>query len=40
MVGDRGEDVHGAKRNGLRAVAVSWGYGSRAELEAEGPDAI
>lgn len=38
MVGDRGEDVLGAKANGACTVAVSWGYGSPEELEAAGPD--
>ena len=40
MVGDRGEDVLGARCNGVRAIAVSWGYGSQAELEAAAPDVI
>jgi phosphoglycolate phosphatase len=40
MVGDRGEDVLGARNNGVRAIAVSWGYGSLPELEAAGPDVI
>ena len=40
MIGDRGEDVVGAKSNGVRAIAVSWGYGSLAELEATEPEII
>jgi phosphoglycolate phosphatase len=37
MVGDRENDVAGAKEAGLRScVAVLYGYGSRAELEAAG----
>jgi phosphoglycolate phosphatase len=40
MVGDRGEDVSGARENGVRAIAVAWGYGSRAELEAARPDRL
>jgi phosphoglycolate phosphatase len=40
MIGDRAEDVHGAKSNGLRSVAVTWGYGDRKELEAAQPDRI
>lgn len=40
MVGDRAEDVLGAKRNAVRTVAVSWGYGDRYELEAASPDRI
>jgi phosphoglycolate phosphatase len=38
MVGDRGEDVDGARQNGVRSIAVTWGYGSRLELEAAQPD--
>jgi len=37
MIGDRAEDIVGAKRNGLRAVAVLWGYGEPGELEAAEP---
>jgi phosphoglycolate phosphatase len=40
MVGDRRHDVEGAHANGLRAVGVLWGYGSRAELEAAGADVL
>jgi phosphoglycolate phosphatase len=40
MIGDRAEDVHGAKSNGLGSVAVTWGYGDREELEAAQPDRI
>jgi phosphoglycolate phosphatase len=36
MVGDRASDITGSVRNGVRAVAARWGYGSRAELEAAG----
>jgi phosphoglycolate phosphatase len=38
MVGDRDKDIHGAKRNGLLAVAVSYGFGSLEELAAAEPD--
>jgi phosphoglycolate phosphatase len=38
MVGDRAEDVEGARHSGVRSIAVTWGYGSRAELEAARPD--
>jgi inorganic pyrophosphatase len=38
--GDRGEDIIGARSNGLAAIAVTWGYGDVAELEAAFPDAI
>jgi phosphoglycolate phosphatase len=40
MIGDRGEDIIGARSNGLAAIAVTWGYGDVAELEAACPDAI
>jgi phosphoglycolate phosphatase len=40
MVGDRAEDVRGAKNNGVGSVAVTWGYGEREELEAARPDRI
>ena len=36
MVGDREHDVLGAKRNGLPAGGVLYGYGSREELTAAG----
>ena len=37
MVGDRSSDILGAHRHGIRSVAVTWGYGSREELD--GADA-
>jgi phosphoglycolate phosphatase len=40
MIGDREHDVHGARAHGVAAIGVTWGYGSRAELEAAGADAI
>ena len=40
MVGDREHDVRAAKRNGLRSIGVTWGYGSVEELVASGVDAI
>lgn len=40
MVGDRRHDVEGAHANGLEAIGVLWGYGSKAELEAAGADAL
>jgi phosphoglycolate phosphatase len=40
MVGDREQDMRGARENGVRAVGVLWGYGSRTELEAGRPAAI
>ena len=35
MVGDREHDILGARRCGIQCVAVSYGYGSREELEEE-----
>jgi phosphoglycolate phosphatase len=40
MIGDREHDVRAAHANGVRAVGVLWGYGSREELEDAGADAI
>lgn len=37
MVGDRKFDIDGARANGIAAIAVTYGYGERAELEAAGP---
>ncbi len=38
MVGDREQDVKGAKENGLEVVGVLYGYGSREELVGAGAD--
>jgi phosphoglycolate phosphatase len=40
MIGDREHDVLGAKAHGVATIAVTWGYGSRAELEAAGADCL
>lgn len=40
MVGDRHFDIDGAKANGVRAVGVTWGFGSEDELREAGADAI
>lgn len=40
IVGDRGSDMTAARRNGIRAIGVSWGIGTRAELQGAGADAI
>ena len=40
MVGDRRYDIIGAHKNGLPAVGVLYGYGSREELEEAGADYI
>jgi phosphoglycolate phosphatase len=38
MIGDRAQDVTGAQDNGLFSVAVTYGFGTREELDAAGPD--
>lgn len=38
MIGDRRHDVLGARANGLRAIGVLYGYGSRQELEEAGAE--
>lgn len=40
MVGDRRYDIEGAKKAGLASMGVLYGYGSREEIEAAGPDLI
>lgn len=40
MVGDRYHDIRGAKVNGIDSIAVTYGFGSRAEIETEKPDHI
>jgi phosphoglycolate phosphatase len=40
MVGDTSHDMKMAQAAGVRAVAVTWGFHTRAELEACGPDLI
>jgi phosphoglycolate phosphatase len=40
MIGDRSYDISGAHANGLRAIGVLWGYGTRAELEQAGADRL
>ncbi len=37
MVGDRATDIHGAQHNSLKAVAVTYGYGSPEELTTANP---
>jgi phosphoglycolate phosphatase len=36
MIGDRSHDVNGAKTNGMDAIGVTYGYGSREELITAG----
>jgi phosphoglycolate phosphatase len=40
MIGDRKEDVLGAKHHGFTSVGVAWGYADPGELEAARPDHI
>jgi phosphoglycolate phosphatase len=40
FVGDRGDDMRAAKDHGLRAVGVTWGYGSKEELEEGGAEIL
>jgi phosphoglycolate phosphatase len=38
MIGDRDQDVNGAKANDMRCLGVLWGYGSKEELMGAGAD--
>lgn len=40
MIGDRDNDILGAKGNGLDCIGVLYGHGSREELQTAGADAI
>ncbi|HEX8852399.1 MAG TPA: HAD hydrolase-like protein [Pyrinomonadaceae bacterium] len=40
MVGDRKHDVWAAKRNGVRSLGVTYGYGSAEELREAGADGV
>ena len=40
MIGDRSNDIDGAKGAGIKSVGVLYGYGDREELEAAGADVI
>lgn len=40
IIGDRNYDIVGGKKNGIGTIGVSYGYGSRQELEEAWPDAI
>jgi phosphoglycolate phosphatase len=40
FIGDRGVDMEGARRHGLEAIGVTWGYGTREELARAGADRI
>ncbi|MDD2467176.1 MAG: HAD hydrolase-like protein, partial [Desulfobulbus sp.] len=38
IIGDRKYDILGGRANAIRAGAVTYGYGSMEELQAENPD--
>jgi phosphoglycolate phosphatase len=40
LIGDRLHDVEAAHANGVRCVAVLWGFGDETELRAAGADAV
>jgi phosphoglycolate phosphatase len=40
MIGDRAADIVAAKANGVRSIAVLWGYGSESELMDAGADTL
>lgn len=40
MVGDRKHDIIGAKKNNMKSIGVTFGYGSREELKEAGADYI
>lgn len=40
VVGDRADDVAAARENEVRSIGVTWGYGSRDELEEAGADSL
>lgn len=40
MVGDRAQDIGGARAHGMCSVGVRWGYAEPGELEAAGADVI
>ena len=40
MVGDRDQDVEGARANGLRSVGVTYGFGMRDEILGSSPDFV
>ena len=40
MIGDRYHDVVGARNNGVRAIGVTWGFGTADELRGAGADCL
>lgn len=40
MIGDRAQDIDGARAHGMRSIGVAWGYAEAGELEQARADAI
>ena len=40
MIGDRDHDINGARMSGMDSIGVTYGYGTREELETAGADFI
>lgn len=40
MIGDRDQDILGARENGMSCIAVSYGFGSKEELDSALPDHV
>jgi phosphoglycolate phosphatase len=40
MIGDRDQDITGARDNGMPSIAVTYGFGSRNELISARPDHV
>lgn len=40
MTGDRHYDIEGARQNAVRAIGVTWGFGTAAELKTAGANAL
>ena len=38
MIGDRDQDINGARDNGMSSIAVTYGFGTRDELQSARPD--
>ena len=40
MIGDRKQDIHGARQNGIDSIGVTYGFGSPEELKGANPNHI
>jgi phosphoglycolate phosphatase len=40
MIGDRARDIMAGKTNGLKTIAVTYGYGNPGEFHDPEPDAV